>query len=139
MSPPDTLLDTSAAVALVMSNHTAHEATLEFLSGQILGLSGHAWFETYSVLTRMPGPERRRPLAVRDVLDHNFPESRFLSAKKTIALAGQLAKLGITGGAVYDSLVGATAAEYDLPLTSRDQRAAPRYLALGVRLILIEP
>ena len=48
------LLDTSAAVALVVEDHEAHAATLEAVRGRSLGLAGHAWFETYSVLTRLP-------------------------------------------------------------------------------------
>lgn len=139
MSSPDLLLDTSVAIALVMRSHAAHEATLERLSGKCLGLSGHAWFETWSVLTRMPAPDRPSPLEVSDILAHNFPESRFLSARKSAVLAGRLAELGVSGGSVYDALVGAAAAEHRLPLASRDRRATDRYLALGVDLIQIKP
>src|SRR5664279_5002978 len=51
---PVALLDTSAAIALLVEDHEAHAATLEAVRGRRLGLAGHAWFETYSVLTRLP-------------------------------------------------------------------------------------
>jgi len=56
------LLDTSAAIALIVEDHEAHSVTLNAVGGRRLGLSGHAWFETYSVLTRLPGGSAdRRP------------------------------------------------------------------------------
>ncbi|MEO8968055.1 MAG: hypothetical protein ABI355_10595 [Solirubrobacteraceae bacterium] len=44
---------------------------------------------------------------------------------------------GVAGGAVYDALVGAAAREHDLPLVTRDQRAAETYRALAVRFELL--
>jgi hypothetical protein len=55
------LLDTSAAIALMVEDHDAHIATLDAVRGRRLGLAGHAWFETYSVLTRLPAGLRRSP------------------------------------------------------------------------------
>lgn len=40
------LLDTSAAVALVVEDHEPHTATLTAVRGHRLGLAGHAWFES---------------------------------------------------------------------------------------------
>lgn len=40
------LLDTSAAIALVVEDHEGHAATLAAVRGRELGLAGHAWFET---------------------------------------------------------------------------------------------
>ena len=62
------LLDTSAAIALVLEDHEAHAATLEAVHGCRLGLAGHAWFETYSVLTRLPAGLRRAPADVLRLL-----------------------------------------------------------------------
>jgi predicted nucleic acid-binding protein len=55
------LVDTSVAVALVVSDHEHHESTFETLRRRKLGLAGHAAFETFSVLTRLPSPARRSP------------------------------------------------------------------------------
>jgi predicted nucleic acid-binding protein len=127
------LLDTSAAVALVVQDHEAHEATLRAVHGQSLGLAGHAWFETYSVLTRLPGGLRRSPSDIAVLLAHDFPASVFLSREGALALGIELAQLGISGGAVYDALVGAAAREHDCVLVTGDVRARPVYDALGVR------
>lgn len=129
------LLDTSAAVALVHREHADHEATLAAVSGRELGLAGHAVFETFSVLTRLPPPQRVTATAAARLIATNFPQQRHLSVKRTAALLEEFADLGISGEAVYDGLVGAAAAESDLPLLSLDRRAEPIYRSLGVRLV----
>jgi predicted nucleic acid-binding protein len=131
------LLDTSAAVALVVEDHEAHAATLGAVRGRRLGLAGHAWFETYSVLTRLPGGRRRSPADVAALLAHDFPATAFLAAGAAAALGPELATLGISGGAVYDALVGAAARQLDHLLLSGDARARPVYEALGVRVRLV--
>lgn len=137
MRHPDVLVDTSVAVALVVSGHEGHEQAMEALDGRLLGLAGHAWFETFSVLTRLPPPARRRPPEVASILLHNFPETRFLSARAAQELVDRVAELGVAGGSVYDALVAQTALEHGLPLASRDRRAVEIYRALGARVQLI--
>jgi predicted nucleic acid-binding protein len=131
------LLDTSAAIALVVEDHDAHVATLDAVRGRELGLAGHAWFETYSVLTRLPAGLRRSPADALRLLAGDFPASRFLGEAEAADLGGELAGLGVSGGAVYDALVGAVARQHRLPLVSADARARPVYGALGVDIELI--
>ena len=131
------LLDTSAAVALVVEDHEAHAATLEAVRGRRLGLAGHAWFETYSVLTRLPGGRRRSPADVAALLAHDFPATAFLAGEAAAALGPELARLGISGGAVYDALVGAAARQRGRSLISGDARARSVYEALGVHVRLV--
>lgn len=131
---PEFLVDTSVAVALVVADHPQHVPTLRALGPKQLGLCGHAAFETYSVLTRLPPPARRTPAAVTRLLAQNFPHGRFLSADAAGTLLSELEPLGIAGGSVYDALVGAAAAEHGLSLATRDQRALDTYRALGVRV-----
>jgi predicted nucleic acid-binding protein len=126
------LLDTSTAVALVVEDHEAHETALAAVRGRRLGLAGHAWFETYSVLTRLPAALRRSPADTLLLLERNFPASRFLGEAEATGLAGELARLGVSGGSVYDALVGAVARQHRQPLVTRDARARPVYEALGV-------
>lgn len=133
----DCLLDTSAAVPLIVASHEAHEATLDALDGLELGLAGHAWFETFSVLTRLPPPARRGPADVLAILQRNFPSSHFLSDSRARELTERLVDLGVAGGAVYDALVGAAAAECGLRLFSRDGRAAELYRRIGVDTVLL--
>lgn len=135
---PDLLVDTSAAVALVVSGHDHHETAVRALGDLRLGLAGHAAFETFSVLTRLPPPARRTPAAVGRLLTWNFPFSRHLGARAGARLLAELAALGIAGGAVYDALVGAVAREHGLTLATRDRRATETYRALDVRVELLD-
>jgi len=138
MSTADVLVDTSAAVPLVLASHEAHEATTDALDGRVLGLAGHSWFETYSVLTRLPSPARRGPADVARLLRENFPASVFLDAAATASLASRLAAMDVSGGAVYDALVGEAAVRAALPLATRDRRAESLYRQLGVAVELLE-
>lgn len=131
------LVDTSVAVALTVADHEHHASTFEALNGRRLGLSGHAAFEAFSVLTRLPPPTRRTTATVARLLAVSFPHTRFLSARGAGTLFGRLEREGIAGGSVYDALVGAAAAEHRLPLATRDRRALDVYRALGVRLELL--
>ncbi len=131
------LLDTSTAVALIVEDHEGHAATLQALAGRRLGLAGHAWFETYSVITRLPVGLRRSPADAVRVLAHDFPVAAFLGETEAVDLGTELARLAISGGAVYDALVGAAARQHRHVLVSRDARARPIYDALGVRVEVI--
>jgi len=136
-SGPDVLVDTSIAVALSVTDHEHHDTTMRALGDRRLGLAGHAAFETFSVLTRLPPPARRTPATVARLLAANFPHSRFLGAAAAPALLAELHTIGIAGGAVCDALVGATAREHGLPLATRDRRALVTYRALDVRVELL--
>jgi predicted nucleic acid-binding protein len=128
------LVDTSAAVALLLDDHSAHMATLEAVRGFRLGLAGHAWFETYSVVTRLPGAQRRSPSDALHALARNFPDSVFLGEAEAARLGPELSRLGISGGAVYDALVAAAARQHGRPLLSADARAITLYESLGVEV-----
>jgi predicted nucleic acid-binding protein len=134
---PDLLVDTSVAVALVVADHEHHERTFDAIGARRLGMAGHAAFETFSVLTRLPPPARRTPTIVAELMTANFPASRYLSAGAAQELMARLASTGIAGGSVYDALVGAAAKEHGLVLATRDRRALDTYRALDVEIELI--
>jgi predicted nucleic acid-binding protein len=134
---PELLVDTSVAVALVVVDHVQHVDTMAAIGRRRLGLAGHAAFETYSVLTRLPPPARRTPRAVLRLLAANFPRNRYLSANRSDRLLRHLDAAGIAGGAVYDALVGAAALEHGLALATRDRRALETYRALGVEVVVL--
>lgn len=131
------LVDTSVAVALLVSDHAHHEETFAAVRGRRLGLAGHAVFETYSVLSRLPAPARRTPGAITRLLESNFPDTLFLGPDRASRLPSQLAELGIAGGAVYDALVAAAAIEHGRVLVTRDRRALATYRELGVEVELL--
>lgn len=133
----DVLADTSVAVAVVVEDHKHHAATLRAIGNRGLGLAGHAAFETFSVLTRLPPPARRSPAAVMRLIGANFPSIKYLSPSAAEALLQKFASLGIAGGSVYDALVGAAAVESGLVLLTRDVRAIPVYRALQVEIEVI--
>ncbi|CAN5276305.1 type II toxin-antitoxin system VapC family toxin [soil metagenome] len=136
-SGPQLLVDTSVAVALMVADHGDRESARRAIGDRRRGLAGHAAFETFSVLTRLPPPARRTPATVARMLTTNFPHTRFLGAAATAALLADLHSMGIAGGAIYDALVGAVAAEHRLPLVTRDRRALETYRMLGVEVELL--
>lgn len=133
---PD-LLDTSSAVAFLVEDHADHGSTFEALANRELGLAGHAAFETFSVLTRLPPPSRLLPLVAYELMAANFPHTRYLSSDTSLGLLAEFAGRDIAGGSVYDALVGAAAIEHGLTLVSRDRRALQTYRALGVTVELL--
>lgn len=132
---PDVLFDSSAAVPLVLVDHEYHAAVLDATSGMRRGLAGHAWFETYSVLTRLPTGRRLSPTSAERALRQVFPSSRFLDPATSLALGAELARIQVAGGAVFDALVGAAARQHDRPLISCDKHARRTYDSLGVRVL----
>ncbi|MCW1957994.1 MAG: type II toxin-antitoxin system VapC family toxin, partial [Mycobacterium sp.] len=125
------LVDTSAALALVQSEHPFHGAARTRLTPCHRGMSGPAAVELLSVLTRLPAPQRLSPAAALRLQAANFPASQFLSAARMPELLREFASLGLAGGAVYDGLVGAAAREHGLLLITTDKRAEATYRALG--------
>ncbi|MFV0317038.1 MAG: type II toxin-antitoxin system VapC family toxin [Microthrixaceae bacterium] len=136
---PDCLVDTSVAVALCVADHEHHEIVMRALDTRVLGLSGHAAFETFSVLTRLPPPMRRSPEVVARLVCENFPASRFLSRDSAETLLMNLDQGEISGGSIYDALVGAAAVEHAMTLVTLDRRAVDTYRVLGVDVDLITP
>ncbi len=134
----DVLVDTSVALPIVLADHEHHRRTRDAVGPRRAGLSGHAAFETFSVLTRLPSHVRRSPTDVARLLRENFPGTRFLSAHAASELLGRLPSLGGAGDSVYDALVGATAVEHGLRLLTRDRRAVTIYRALDVDVELLE-
>jgi hypothetical protein len=89
------------------------------------------------VLTRLPAGLRRSPADVIRLLAHNFPASAFLGEAESAELGADLARLSVSGGVVYDALVGAAARQHQRHLISGDARARPVYKALGVEIEII--
>jgi len=127
--------DTSVLVPALTSQHPDHAGARELLA-RVAAVPCHVLLETYSVLTRLPAPLRlsaadaARAIEILDVDVVDLPAARQRD------LVAECARHRIGGGAVYDALVGATAAHHDLVLLTRDRRARPTYDAVGVRYAL---
>ena len=127
-------LDTSVVVALLASWHEGHQVVAAALHNEAdVRLPQHVAFEAYSVLTRLPPPHRLSPDPVLTFLTQRFPSAWLgLDSDDHRQLLREASDLRLTGGAIYDALVGATARRAGAKLLSRDRRAAPVYRALGV-------
>lgn len=130
--------DTSVAVAALDPTHEAHPVCRRALVDLRPALAGHAVFETYSVLTRLPVELRLTAGQAASVLSAAFPEDCWLDAAATSDLRDRLAGQGIAGGSVYDALVGAAAATNGRVLLTRDLRAERTYRSLSVEYRLVE-
>lgn len=130
-------VDTSFALAILDESHAFYDVANIAAGDTALALSGHAAFETFSTLTRMPGQRRVEPSVVAETLRLTFPEWCPLSARGANRIFTQFADLGVVGGAVYDALVAAAALENDRTLLSFDRRAEATYRKVGVTYALL--
>lgn len=124
--------DTSVAVAALDPSHVAHEPCRRALVEHRPALAGHAAFEAYAVLTRLPVPLRLTAAQAGAVLARAFPEPCWLDPEASEALRGRLHECDIVGGSVYDALVGQAALHHGRILLTRDRRAERTYRALGI-------
>jgi hypothetical protein len=115
----------------------AHDRITAMAADAVLGLAGHALFEMYSVLTRLPGSARLHPDRVAEIIERSFPVSVALPPEAALQATGTFARAGIAGGAVYDGLVGLAAKAAGIPLLSCDRRAESTYAKLGVDVRLV--
>lgn len=130
--------DTSVAVASLDPSHEAHTACRNVLVDWRPALAGHAAFETYSVLTRLPMPLRLSGTQATTVLAGAFPTGCWLDIESTNGLLSMLGELGIVGGSVYDALVGRAAAANGRVLLTRDLRAERTYRTLEVEYRFVD-
>lgn len=124
--------DTSVLVPALAAWHEHHD-----LAGPVVAaaaaIPGHVLLETLSVLTRLPAPHRIDGAVVVEALQHLSLPVVTLSPAGHLDTIERLTAHGVKGGAVYDGLVAATAAEHGLVLSTMDTRARATYDAVGVR------
>ncbi len=131
-------VDTSVVVAGVSSWHVAHAVGRSLLVGHPR-LPAHCSVEVFSVLTRLPPPHRVGAEDAWLLLAAAFPAPYLtLPASEHRRLLQRAAAAGVRGGAVYDALVGATAARAGATLVTRDRRAATTYERMGVTFEVAE-
>ena len=111
-------LDTSVAMPALLEGHPDHVALAQ-IGGDGRVLPAHAALETYSVLTRLHAG-RMSPAAAADAIDKTFVAVIPFPAEDQAALLATLAAAGVSGGAVYDALVGLTARYHGATLLTRD-------------------
>ena len=125
------------AIALVLASHDAHRVVTRNIADRAVRLPAHAQLEAYSVLTRLPGGARLTRRDASEVLLDRFGAPAALSAESMAGLVPRLAEYGVSGGAVYDALIAATADEWGAILLTRDRRAIATYAALSVEFEVV--
>ena len=133
-----TIVDTSVAVPAVLSGHSAHQAARSFVDQHAPWIAAHALFESFSVLTRLPGMKLDAADALR-LLESSFPAVAELDHSGTWLNVRTFAAGAIAGGAVYDGLVGLAARAADGLLVTMDARATTTYERLGVKFRVLSP
>ena len=131
-------VDTSVAVAAALPWHEDHAAARGALPSTRTVAIAQVAVETYSVLTRLP-PSQRVPAGVaRDYLGQMFVLPPLVLPPEGYERLIDLAvDEGVTGGAVYDAIVAATAREAGATLLTLDRRAIPTYERVGTNYRLV--
>lgn len=132
-------VDTSVAVAALDAAHGAHPECVAAVRDLRPALAGHAAFETFSVLTRMPGQLAVDGPTATAIIHRVFPDVAWLIPEHSAELLARLGPIGVTGGAVYDALVGEAARMDNRILLTRDRRAISTYTLLGVPHQIVGP
>jgi predicted nucleic acid-binding protein len=130
-------VDTSVAVPALDGSHAAHEACRDAVRTNRPALAGHAAFETFSVLTRLPGQLSIDAPTAQKVIAAVFPSICWIGDEVAANLLARLGETGIVGGAVYDALVGEAARVNNCRLLTRDLRAKRTYDLIGVDYELV--
>ena len=129
--------DTSLVVAALSEWHTGHEPSRQFVDERQPMLPAHVLLESYATLTRIPGHELAPEIAWQ-ALNESFPRRHpSLQATMYRTLVAQLAESNISGGRVYDALVGAAVKTARATLATRDRRATAIYEVIGCPYELI--
>jgi predicted nucleic acid-binding protein len=123
--------DTSVLVPALADWHSSHVTARQALR-TVRAIPAHALLECFSTLTRLPHGQRFDPSAVGQALAALDRPVLSLTAHEHAGLVARCTNAGISGGAVYDALVGVTAQTHGATLLTRDKRARLTYEALGV-------
>lgn len=131
------VLDSSVVIAGFGAWHEHHDVARQILADTPC-LVAHAELESYSVLTRLPAPFRADPPTVAAFLERTFTSPRLvLGADEHAKLPGKLARLGISGGSVYDALIAFTVRAAEGELVTLDRRALDTYQRCRVSVRLL--
>lgn len=132
-----TAVDTSALVPLLATWHEEHARITPIVRSEARLVPAHVLVEAMSVLTRLPAPHRMPPRVVANALRALPLQAIGLPADGYADLLDRAAEARVSGGALYDALIGVTSASHGARLLTLDQRAAQTYRALGVDYTLM--
>jgi len=137
-------IDTSVLVAGVIASHVHHARAAVWLqalaSGRHSGVAtAHAFNETYSVLTKIPGTPRIDPVTGERLVTRLRGLIRVVAVSEVLAAAAieRCARQGLSSGAVFDALhlVTAEAEQVDAVVTFNVRHFARLALATSPRIL----
>jgi predicted nucleic acid-binding protein len=120
------LLDTSVLISAMLSDHVHHQHSQPWLAQGKAGafdavISAHSVAELYAVLTRLPRTPQISPTEALKLIQENVASFTpvALSGTDYLTVIEELAKAGVSGGAVYDAVIAKAAqlAQADYLLT----------------------
>lgn len=114
-------------VAALWSEHVLHRDSAAGLR-HATALPAHVLAETYSTLTSL----RMRPSVTLTALRSLDLKALPLPPSAYLTVIARAADAGITGGAIHDAVVAATAKHHRYRLLSADRRAVRTYQTIGV-------
>lgn len=130
--------DSSIAIPALLDGHPAHDEAADALAACAATIA-HVAIETYSVLTRLPPPNRADAHTTAELLAERLPSTFVaLSASDYTKAPARLAGADVSGGGTYDGLIALTALHHDLEIVTRDRRAERTYRALDVPYKLLD-
>ncbi|MBE9069481.1 PIN domain-containing protein [Leptolyngbya cf. ectocarpi LEGE 11479] len=109
------LFDTSTLVAALLEEHQLYDVCFPWLKKALTNeftgyISTHTLAELYSVLTRLPRQPKLQPYEVEALLANlNDIHKVFLDVNDYAQVIKRLVSLKITGGGIYDALIGQAA------------------------------
>jgi hypothetical protein len=118
-------------IAAFASWHESHEAAVAVM-GRRPWLPAACALEAYSVLTRLPAPNRAPPDLVRDFLVENFEGRLLAQSGSGLEVVAALVERGVSGGAAYDGAIALAVQEAGRTLLTLDRRAQVTYHRLGI-------
>ena len=125
-------------MAAALPWHESHAAARSALPRQKTPLLAQVGVETYSVLTRLPPPQRVPASVAWTYLRESFAlPPLVLTRQGYVRLLDLAVEEGITGGALYDALVAFTAREAAATLLTLDRRAVTTYQLVTVDYRLV--
>lgn len=130
-------------IACVCTWHEHHEPAAGEIERRLkakeaMATAAHAVAEAYAVLTRLPPPHRISPADALALVEGNFLDGAVaLDTRGYRALLRRAGKDAISGGCVYDALIGecAVKAKADVLLTFNARHFA-HVEAAGVRVLV---
>lgn len=136
MKDSEATCDTSVLVPALLPAHEQFPVCITVVE-RVAAIPAHVLFETYRVLTRMPGSDRVPPRTAIAVLESLAWKPLQLPGGDCLPLIRAVARAGVVGGPIYDAQIAATAKHHGLTLLSRDRRAATVYDLVGVDYELV--